>query len=80
MSLATLLILFASAGAAREPSRPVEPPLPEAVLPHPTAESDRPLEAAPRWTPQALAEWPGPWVEEHPGPYPPLYDHRFTTW
>jgi hypothetical protein len=78
-SLAALVILFSFAGAAREPSRPVEP-LPQAVLPHPIAENDRPLEVPPRWSPQALAGWPGPWVEEHPGPYPPLYDHRYITW
>jgi hypothetical protein len=77
-SLATLLILFSSAGVARERSRPVES-LPQAVLPHPIADNDRSLEAAPRWSPQALAEWGGPWVE-HPGPYPPLYDHRYITW
>jgi hypothetical protein len=77
-SLITLLILFSSAGAARERSRPIEA-LPQAVMPHPAAESDRSHEAAPRWSPQALAEWGGPWVE-HPGPFPPLYDHRYITW
>jgi hypothetical protein len=77
-SLAALLMLLSSAAAARERSRPIEP-LPQAVLPHPVAESGPPLEAAPRWSPQALAQWGGPWVD-HPGPYPELYDHRYVTW
>jgi len=77
-SLAALLMLLSSAAAARERSRPIEP-LPQAVLPHPVAESGPSVEAAPRWSPQALAQWGGPWVD-HPGPYPELYDHRYVTW
>jgi len=71
-SLAVLLALLSSASAVRERSRPIEP-LPQAVLAHPVVESEPSLEAAPRWSPQALAQWGGPWVE-HPGPYPALYD------
>jgi len=77
-SLAVLLALLSSASAVRERSRPIEP-LPQAVLAHPVVESEPSLEAAPRWSPQALAQWGGPWVE-HPGPYPALYDHRYITW
>jgi len=77
-SLAALLMLLSSAAAARERPRPIET-LPQAVLAHPNAESDPSLEAPPRWSPQALAQWGGPWVE-HPGPYPALYDHRYITW
>jgi hypothetical protein len=78
-SVAALLVLFASATAGSEVLHPAAR-LPQAVLAAPAAESNPTLEArSPHSSPQALAAWPGPWVV-HPGPYPPLYDHRFITW
>jgi hypothetical protein len=80
ISVAALLFLFASAEANPKVVRP-EVALPEAVLAHPAAETDPSLQALPGWwsSRATLEEWGGPWVP-HPGPYPPLYDHRYTTW
>lgn len=74
--LATVTVgafLTVSAGAIPQVPR-VAGEVPEAVLPHPAADSD--LQAAtPRWSRQALAKWGGPW-DTRPG----LYDHRYVTW
>jgi hypothetical protein len=77
--VAALLVLLGSASARPEVVRPVVP-LPKAVLASPAAETNPTLEAtSPLSSSQALTTWAGPWVE-HPGPYPPLYDHRYITW
>jgi hypothetical protein len=79
ISVAALMILFAAAEANPKVVRH-DATLPEAVLAHPAAETDPSLQAVPGWSsPRALEEWGGPWVT-HPGPYPPLYDHRYITW
>jgi hypothetical protein len=79
ISIAALLFLFASAAANPKVVRP-DAALPEAVLAHPAAETDPSLKAVPGWwSSRAPEEWSGPWVS-HPGPYPPLYDHRYITW
>jgi len=80
ISVAALLLLFASASSAPKIVRPPVA-LPQAVLAPPDVEADAFLQAAPpRWSPQALEAWGGPWVlrpwELHPG----LYDHRYITW
>ena len=83
ISVAALLVLLASAGAAPEASRAVaevsraDQTLPEAVLAHPAAEADLSLQAVPpRWSRQALAAWGGPWVALPGG----LYDRLYITW
>jgi hypothetical protein len=73
------MILFAAAQANPKVVRP-DMTLPEAVLAHPATETDPSLQAVPGWSSsRALEGWGGPWVT-HPGPYPPLYDHRYITW
>ncbi len=74
ISAASLLFLLASA-AAPHVRRPAVA-LPETVLAHPAVETDPSLQIVPRWSAQALAAWPGPWVTRPGG----LYDHRYITW
>ena len=87
IAVAAVLLLFTSADA--NPQLDVSAhaagavhstrELPEAVLAHPAAETD-PLQAMPGWSSaRSLAEWVGPRASP-PGPYPPLYDHLYTTW
>jgi hypothetical protein len=85
ISVAALLVLLGSAGAAPEASRPATEvsraaeALPEAVLAYPAAGTDPSLQfllSPPRWSPQALAAWGGPWANIPGG----LYDHRYITW
>ena len=72
--IAALLLLSASVAAPAVPRAPVE--VPEAVLAHPAADPSLQAEP-PRWSPQALAKWGGPWeMEMRPG----HYDHRYVTW
>jgi hypothetical protein len=83
ISVAALLVLLGSAGAApetsrapAEASRPAEA-LPEEVLAYPSAVADPSLQfLPPRWSRQALAAWGGPWGNIPGG----LYDHRYITW
>jgi hypothetical protein len=89
IAVAALLLLFASADVNAQPDVSAHasaalhptPELPQAVLAHPAAETDSSLQAAPGWwsSSRSLAEWGGPWASR-PGPYPPLYDHRYITW
>jgi hypothetical protein len=78
ISVAALLFVLAAARVAPDVVHPAEPPpVPEAVLAHPATGTTPELQAEPpRWSPQALAAWPGPWALR-PGD---LYDHRYTTW
>jgi hypothetical protein len=75
ISVAALLLLFATGRAAREvPAAAL--PLPEAVLAHPAPEKDPFLQPVPwRRSAEEFATWKGPWVAS-----PGLYDHRYVTW
>jgi hypothetical protein len=75
ISVAALLLVFASAGAAPKLPAP-SVTIPDTVMAHPLGEKDSLFGPIPwRRSPRAFATWGGPWAQRAS-----LYDERYVTW